>query len=281
MNRDAAIALLDRLHKAQNEFYAGGSGAALEQLLAPSITWTVPGDNGIAGTYRGHGEVFDYFRRRRDLAGQTFRMKRRDVLVGDGDRIAALTDGFATIRDVDRRWSTVGLYDVIDQRITACWLLPLDQRAFDAIWSGKHPSDRAGERHWTVAYDAGCGFCIWLLDVLLRWDRAVRLQPVALRRSEADDLLHELAPAERMATLHLISPAGARHSGGAALPPLLRLLPAGRLPAAGLARFPKLTDRGYRWVAAHRSKLSKWVPSSAKQRAGQRIHRREQERKTD
>jgi hypothetical protein len=64
LNRDPAIGLLDRLHKAQNEFY-----------------------------------------------------------------------GFATIRDVDHRWSTVGLYDVSDQQITACWLLPLDQHAFDAIWS--------------------------------------------------------------------------------------------------------------------------------------------------
>jgi ketosteroid isomerase-like protein len=135
MNRDTAIDLLDRLHKAQNEFYAGGSGAALERLLAPNITWTVPGDNRIAGNYRGLEEVFGYFRRRRDLAGHTFQMKRRDVLVGDGDRLAALTDGFATIRDVDHRWSTVGLYDVIDRQIAACWLLPLDQRAFDAIWS--------------------------------------------------------------------------------------------------------------------------------------------------
>ena len=100
MKRVTAIDLLDRLHKAQNEFYAGGSGAALEQLLAPNITWTVPGDNRIAGTYRGLEEVFGYFRRRRDLADHTFQMKRRDVLVGDGDRVAALTDGFATIRDV-------------------------------------------------------------------------------------------------------------------------------------------------------------------------------------
>jgi ketosteroid isomerase-like protein len=135
MNRDTAIDLLDRLHTAQNEFYAGGSGAALEQLLAPNIMWTVPGDNRIAGTYQGLQEVFDYFRRRRDLADGTFQMERRDVLVGDGDRVAALTDGVATIGDVDHRWSTVGLYDVIDGQIAACWLLPLDQRGFDAIWS--------------------------------------------------------------------------------------------------------------------------------------------------
>jgi hypothetical protein len=135
VNRGTAIDLLDRLHNAQNEFYAGGSGAALEQLLAPNITWNVPGDNRIAGNYRGLEEVFGYFRRRRDLADHTFQMKRRDVLVGDGNRIAALTDGFATIRDIDHRWSTVGLYDVIGPQIAACWLLPLDQRAFDAIWS--------------------------------------------------------------------------------------------------------------------------------------------------
>jgi ketosteroid isomerase-like protein len=135
MYRDTAINLLDQLHKAQNEFYAGGSAAGLRQLLTPNTTWTVPGDNRIAGTYRGLEEVFGYFRRRRDLADRTFQMKRRDVLVGDGDQVAALTDGFATIHGVDHRWSTVGLYDVIDRRIAACWLLPLDQGAFDAIWS--------------------------------------------------------------------------------------------------------------------------------------------------
>lgn len=135
MNRDAAIDLLDRLHQAQNDFYAGGAGTGLQPFLAPVITWYVPGDNHIAGTYRGLDEVLDYFRRRRDLADRTFQMRRRDVLVGDGDRVAALTDGFATIRGVHHRWSTVGLYDVVDRQIAACWLLPLDQLGFDAIWS--------------------------------------------------------------------------------------------------------------------------------------------------
>jgi ketosteroid isomerase-like protein len=135
MNRDVATDLLDRLHAAQNEFYSGGSGVGLERLLDPAIVWIVPGNNPIAGTYRGLAGVFDYFRRRRDLADRTFRLRRRDVLVGDGNRIAALTDGFATIRGVDRRWSTVGLYEVVDGRIAACWLLALDQAEFDAIWS--------------------------------------------------------------------------------------------------------------------------------------------------
>lgn len=135
MDPNAAIALLDRLHEAQNEFHAGGSEAALRQLLAADVAWTVPGDNPIAGAHRGVEEVFDYFRRRRELAERTFRIQRRDVLVGEGDRVAALTDGIATIGGAEHRWSTVGLYEIADGRIASCWLLPLDQGAFDAIWS--------------------------------------------------------------------------------------------------------------------------------------------------
>jgi hypothetical protein len=59
-----------------------------------------------------------------------------DLLSGDGDRVAVLTDGTATIGGVERRWSTVGLYRLREGRVAACWLLPLDQAAFDAIWSG-------------------------------------------------------------------------------------------------------------------------------------------------
>jgi predicted DCC family thiol-disulfide oxidoreductase YuxK len=130
---------------------------------------------------------------------------------------------------------------------------------------------------WAVLYDADCAFCQWLMSALLRWDRAARLHPIALQRSEADDLLEELTPAERIASWHLISPTRERCSGGAALPALLRVLPAGRLPAAGFARLPRLTDRAYRWLAEHRSQLSNWVPSSAKQRASRRVRQRERD----
>ncbi len=141
MDRAKAIVLLDSLHRAQNEFYAGGDDAALRRLLTPDVEWTVPGQNDIAGSYHGLAEVFDYFRRRRDLAAATFRMHRRDILVGAGDRLAALTDGTARIAGRDRRWSTVGLYDVApDRRILACWLLPLDQREFDSIWCRQPPT---------------------------------------------------------------------------------------------------------------------------------------------
>ena len=137
------------------------------------------------------------------------------------------------------------------------------------------PAERPRSARWVVLYDADCGFCKWTLSVLLRWDREARLEPVALQRAEAADLLKELTPAERMASWHLISPRGERCSGGDALSPLLRALPGGRLPAAVFARFPRLSARGYRWLAEHRSGLSAWVSPSAKERAGGRVQARE------
>jgi uncharacterized protein len=135
MDRDEARRLLARLHEAQGAFYAGGPDEPLRAMLTDDVEWTVPGHNAIAGEYRGVDEVMAYFARRRDLAARSFRMHPGDLLTGDGDRVAVLTDGTATIGGVERRWSTVGLYRLREGRVAACWLLPLDQAAFDAIWS--------------------------------------------------------------------------------------------------------------------------------------------------
>lgn len=139
----------------------------------------------------------------------------------------------------------------------------------------------SAERRWTVLYDGDCGFCKWLLAGLLRWDSAIRLRPLALQHPQAADLLADLPPAERMASWHLVSPIGERHSGGVAVSQLLRLLPHGRGPAAAVARFPVLTERGYRWVATHRTRLSTAVPGAAKRRAGETVRRRERMLETD
>ena len=127
-----------------------------------------------------------------------------------------------------------------------------------------------------MLYDADCGFCKWLLSGLLRWDRAERLNPIALQRPEADELLGELTPAERMASWHLISPTGERRSGGAALPPLIRLLPrrtAARQPPLGCSpRSANAAIDGW----PHTAQCSRgWVPAGSKRRAGERVRRRE------
>ena len=135
MERAAATRVLERLHTAQGAFYAGGDEAPLRDVLADDIEWHVPGRNAIAGDYRGLDEVLGYMRRRRDLANRSFRLHPGDVLTGDGEHVAVLTDGTATIGGAERRWSTVGLYRLRGERVAGCWLLPLDPVAFDEIWS--------------------------------------------------------------------------------------------------------------------------------------------------
>jgi ketosteroid isomerase-like protein len=129
------VAVLERLHEAQRRFYAGGSGEELREILVEDIRWVVPGRNAIAGRYEGIDDVMSYFAKRRELAARTFTMHTSEVLLGDGDHVAALTDGTAILAGAEERWSTVGLYRFRGDRVAACWLLPLDAEKFDRIWS--------------------------------------------------------------------------------------------------------------------------------------------------
>lgn len=105
------------------------------KMLTDDIVWRVPGENAIAGIYTGIDAVMEYFARRRDLAARTFRMHPGELLVGDGEHAAMLTDGTALLHGVEQSWSTVGLYRFRDDRIAACWLIPLDPARFDRIWA--------------------------------------------------------------------------------------------------------------------------------------------------
>jgi predicted DCC family thiol-disulfide oxidoreductase YuxK len=135
------------------------------------------------------------------------------------------------------------------------------------------PADRPYPATWTLLYDADCGFCRATLAGLLALDLRKRVRPVAIQSPEGSALLADLDRAERLASWHLLSPEGARFSAGAGAPPLLRLLAGGRVPAALLAAAPGPTDRAYRWVADHRSTLSRLLPSGAKAAATGRIER--------
>jgi predicted DCC family thiol-disulfide oxidoreductase YuxK len=144
----------------------------------------------------------------------------------------------------------------------------------------------------TVIYDADCGFCKWSLALLLSLDRRRVLCPLPLGTPEADRLLADLSVEERNASWHLVTDPSAssvrgdatpmaprrssagdpfaeliaplRFSAGAAFAPVLSLLPVGRMPALVFARFPRPTERTYRWVVRHRGRLGRFVPARAR-----------------
>jgi predicted DCC family thiol-disulfide oxidoreductase YuxK len=102
-----------------------------------------------------------------------------------------------------------------------------------------------------ILYDHDCGFCKWTLARVLGWDRERRLRPVALQSPEAESLLPGMSPERRMESWHLVA-GGRVWSAGAAFEPLTRVV--GRWRALGrlAARFPRASERLYRWVADHR-----------------------------
>lgn len=105
-----------------------------------------------------------------------------------------------------------------------------------------------------ILYDDDCGFCRWLLTKILRWDRGGRLRPVALQDEESDLLLHGLPPGEKMDSWHLVM-GGRVYSAGAAIAPLLRVLPGGWILALPAAAFPGITEWIYRRLAERRNWL--------------------------
>ncbi|MGN6276525.1 MAG: nuclear transport factor 2 family protein [Solirubrobacterales bacterium] len=128
--------LVAELHRRQNEMYSGGSIDKVVDLLAEDIVWHVPGSSPIAGDHRGTTAVIAYFRRRRQLAGATMKMKPGEMLE-TGDAVAQFVSGSATLDGEEVSWQTVGVYriDPAQVQIREAWLVPLDGDLFDRIWS--------------------------------------------------------------------------------------------------------------------------------------------------
>jgi predicted DCC family thiol-disulfide oxidoreductase YuxK len=114
-----------------------------------------------------------------------------------------------------------------------------------------------------LLFDSDCGFCRWAVSKFLSWDRRGRVRPVALQSEEAIRYLPGMTEERRMASWHLVLADGRTYSAGAAAPPLLRLLPAGKGLAAILAAAPATTERVYQWTAGHRDRLGRIVGAKA------------------
>jgi predicted DCC family thiol-disulfide oxidoreductase YuxK len=126
----------------------------------------------------------------------------------------------------------------------------------------------------TVLFDRDCGFCRWSVGVLLAWDRAGRLRPVAIQSEEGQRLLPDLPAERRLESAHAIDADGRRASGGDAIAPIAAVLRGGAPVAALARRAPALARLGYGAVAGNRALFGRLVSDRAKARADARIAQR-------
>lgn len=111
-----------------------------------------------------------------------------------------------------------------------------------------------------VLYDADCGFCTWVVDRIAARVGAGVVEIVPLQAERADTLLDGRVTEEaKWESWHLVQPDGSVHSGGAAIPLLLRHVRGGRTIGRLTARFPRATDAAYRLVARNRDRLGRVV----------------------
>ncbi len=114
-----------------------------------------------------------------------------------------------------------------------------------------------------LLYDGDCGFCRWATDRVLGWDRRGALRALPIQSEEGDRLLDGMTEGRKLSSWHLASPGGRVDSAGAAVAPLVSLLPLGG-PIALVARsFPAATDATYRIVARHRAGLARLIGARA------------------
>jgi predicted DCC family thiol-disulfide oxidoreductase YuxK len=115
-----------------------------------------------------------------------------------------------------------------------------------------------------VLYDEDCGFCRWTVAWALKRDRDRALEIAPIQSAAGEQLLADLAPAERLRAAHVVNDDGRRESGGAAVREVLNALPSAH-PLARLASIPIV----YRLAARHRSRISRLVPRRSKLKADQ------------
>ena len=126
--------LVREFHRHQHAFYGGGPIEPVAELLAEDVRWHVPGESAISGEYAGRDAVLGYFRKRRDHARASMRIKVHEVLANDRV-VVILAGGEAELGGRTSGWETVGVFRVAGGELVEGRLIPFDQASFDEIWS--------------------------------------------------------------------------------------------------------------------------------------------------
>lgn len=119
-------------------FYDAFDGRPYEDSVATWLTadvvWQVAGDNPLAGTFRGVGEVLDAMRRYGETSGHTLELNTLS-LVGDDTHVIAVHDASAHVPGFEYHAHEVDVFHIRDRQVSAMWSFSEDQAATDRLWS--------------------------------------------------------------------------------------------------------------------------------------------------
>jgi uncharacterized protein len=107
--------------------------ATLGELFADDIQWHTPGQNQLAGDFKGKDEVFAQFAKIAELTGGNFSLDIHAVLADDEHAVAlVVARGERDGKKIEDQ--QVHVFHVKGGKVTEFWGHPTDQRAVDAFW---------------------------------------------------------------------------------------------------------------------------------------------------
>jgi ketosteroid isomerase-like protein len=124
-----------RLKKGYDAF-ASGDLDTLRDLFADDILWHVPGNNPLAGDYKGQDEVFGFFAKIAQETGGTFKLELHDVLANDEHAVALVR--LSAERNGKRLDGEPGvnvLHVNAEGKTTEFWGFSQDSAKIDEFWS--------------------------------------------------------------------------------------------------------------------------------------------------
>ncbi len=116
------------------EAFAVGDLATVMTIFDEDIVWHSPGRSPLAGDFRGHQQVTEFFGRIFDLSGGTFKNEIHDILANDEHGVVLLR---ATAQRDGKSFDATGchVWHLRDGKATEFWNLTLDSYAADEFWS--------------------------------------------------------------------------------------------------------------------------------------------------
>jgi predicted DCC family thiol-disulfide oxidoreductase YuxK len=108
-----------------------------------------------------------------------------------------------------------------------------------------------------LIFDGDCRFCGRCIALLGRWDRRGRLRFVPFQDARALATLPPIPHQRLEEAMHLVTPDARVWPGADAVPPMLKVLPGGRLVSwiFAVPGVPRLAAAIYRMVARNRHRL--------------------------
>lgn len=104
---------------------------------SPDFTFSVPGNGGIAGQYRGKEGVYGLAKKAMEITGGTFNEVVEDVLANDQHAVVLALHRF-TRDGRSKEYRTAHVYTVRDGKLGECFEQPRDQAGFDEAWGTSH-----------------------------------------------------------------------------------------------------------------------------------------------